>query len=78
MTSSDVSTCGSSVTWVFNLGQNQESRLELCVTESSIELVGQDNDEWHILGSLISGIAKHDALITSTVVLKQAVTDATS
>ena len=44
-------------------------------SQCSIELVGQHDGERHILGSLVGGIAKHDALITSTVVLERAVVE---
>ncbi len=45
-------------------------------SQSGIELVGEHDGERHILRCLIGGVAKHDTLITSAVVLERAVVEA--
>ena len=42
-------------------------------SHGGVELVGEHDGEGHELLSLISGVAEHDTLVTSTVVLKGAV-----
>lgn len=43
-----------------------------CRGQCRIELVGQRNGEGHIIRGLIGGIAKHDALVTSAMILERA------
>lgn len=47
-----------------------------CNGESSVELVRQDDGQWHVLLGLVGSITKHNTLVTGTDVLEGAVVEA--
>jgi len=47
-------------------------------SHGSIELVGKDNGQGHVLLSLVGGVAEHDTLITSTMILEGTMVQALS
>lgn len=49
--------------------QPSEGTVATEISHLSVQLVGKSNSEGHVFRSLISGIAKHDTLVTSTNVL---------
>ena len=55
-----------------------ESTCPPCDGESGVELVSQDDGQWHVLLGLIGSVAEHDTLVTGTEVLEGTVVETLS